>query len=98
LHIIILWRIDPLLGKDFETNNGTAAVAVQRCGKDATIKLLLDKQVPAATVTHSKGETGWCLRGPRLEVIKMRATSHLRSAREAVKIEPECEKLKKLHC
>jgi hypothetical protein len=43
--MIALWRIDPLLGKDFETNNETTAVAMQRRGKRAstTIELLLEK-------------------------------------------------------
>jgi hypothetical protein len=30
---MILWRIDPLLGKDLGTNNETTAVAMQRCCK-----------------------------------------------------------------
>jgi hypothetical protein len=29
----ILWRIDPLLGKDLETDYETTTVAMQRCGK-----------------------------------------------------------------
>lgn len=37
----ILWRIDPFLGKDHETNIETTAVAGQRCGK----------QTPITTVT-----------------------------------------------
>jgi hypothetical protein len=45
LHLIlnILWRTDPLLGKDVETNEKTT-VAMQRSGKDAytTIDLLLE--------------------------------------------------------
>jgi hypothetical protein len=63
---MILWRIDPLLGRDFEANNETATVAVQWRRKHAstTIELLLGKHVPAATVTHATGETGCCLRGP----------------------------------
>jgi hypothetical protein len=32
---LLLWRIDPLLGRDLESNNGTAAVAVERRGKYA---------------------------------------------------------------
>jgi hypothetical protein len=40
----VLWRIDPLLGKDLETNNETTTVAMQRGGKHAstTIELLLE--------------------------------------------------------
>jgi hypothetical protein len=40
---MILWRIDPLLGKGLETDNETTAVAVQRRGKHAfiTLELLL---------------------------------------------------------
>jgi hypothetical protein len=30
-----LWHIDPLLGKDLETNNETTAVAMQQRGKHA---------------------------------------------------------------
>jgi hypothetical protein len=33
--IYILWRIDPLVGKDLKTNNETTAVAMQRRGKHA---------------------------------------------------------------
>jgi hypothetical protein len=42
-NLIILWRIDPLLGKDLETNEITA-VAMQRSGThaSATIDLLLE--------------------------------------------------------
>jgi hypothetical protein len=40
----ILWCIDPLLGKDLETNNETTAVAMQRRCKraSATMELLLE--------------------------------------------------------
>jgi hypothetical protein len=40
----VLWRIDPLLGKDLETKNETTAVAIQRRGKHAstTIGLRLE--------------------------------------------------------
>jgi hypothetical protein len=45
--ILILWHIDPLLGKDLETNNETTAVAIQRRGKHAstTIVLLLETEL-----------------------------------------------------
>jgi hypothetical protein len=41
---MLLWRIDPLPGKDLETNNEATAVAMQRRGKHAsiTIELLLE--------------------------------------------------------
>jgi hypothetical protein len=40
----ILWCINPLLGKDLETNNETAAVAMETRGKHAstTTQLLLE--------------------------------------------------------
>jgi pyruvate/oxaloacetate carboxyltransferase len=40
--LLVLWRIDPLLGKDLERNNETIAVAMQGRGKHTptTIKLL----------------------------------------------------------
>jgi hypothetical protein len=40
----ILWRIDPLLGKDLETNEETTPVAVQQRSKHAstTIELLFE--------------------------------------------------------
>jgi hypothetical protein len=42
--INILWRIDPLLGKDLVTHNETTAVAIQRLSKHSstTIGLLLE--------------------------------------------------------
>jgi hypothetical protein len=65
-------RIDPLLGRDLEANNGTAAITVERRGKHAstTIELLLGKHVPAATATHATGKIGRCLRGSRRAVVK----------------------------
>jgi hypothetical protein len=36
----------------------------------------LGKHVPAATATHTTGETGCCLRGPRRGVIKRRELGH----------------------
>jgi hypothetical protein len=43
-----LWRIGPLLGRDLEAYNGTAAVAVQKRGKHAstTTELLLVNTFP----------------------------------------------------
>jgi hypothetical protein len=39
-----MWRVDPLLGKDLETNNETTTVAMQQRGKSAstTVDLLLE--------------------------------------------------------
>jgi hypothetical protein len=39
-----MWRIDPLLGKELETNNETTDVAVQQRGKHAstTVEFLLE--------------------------------------------------------
>jgi hypothetical protein len=44
---IILWRTDPLLGKDLETNNEKTVVALQRRCKHAstTLELLLETVV-----------------------------------------------------
>jgi hypothetical protein len=56
----MLWRIDLLLGRDLDANDGTAAAAVQRRGKhtSTTIELLLGKHVLVATVTHATGKRG----------------------------------------
>jgi hypothetical protein len=44
----ILWRIDPLLGKDLETNNETTTVAMQRYSKNSskTIEVFSAWSVP----------------------------------------------------
>jgi hypothetical protein len=44
MHNEVLWRVDPLLGKDLETNNETTAFAMQWRGKQSstTIELLLE--------------------------------------------------------
>jgi hypothetical protein len=42
---LIVWRIDPLLGKDLQRNSETTAVAMQRRGKHAS----------ATTVTVGNG-------------------------------------------
>jgi hypothetical protein len=34
--VYILWRIEPLLGKELETNNETTVVAMQQRGKQAS--------------------------------------------------------------
>jgi hypothetical protein len=41
----LLWRIDPLVGKDLETDNDTTAASMQRRGKYAsvTMEFLLEK-------------------------------------------------------
>jgi hypothetical protein len=51
LRWLMLWRIDPLLGKDLETNKKTA-VALQRRGKHAstTIELLLETMFSTRSV------------------------------------------------
>jgi hypothetical protein len=51
----ILWRIDPMLGTDIETNNKTTAVAKQRRGKHAstTIDLLLETVFSIRSVQSS---------------------------------------------
>jgi hypothetical protein len=36
-----LWRIDPLLGKELETSNETTAIIMQRRGKHASTKIVL---------------------------------------------------------
>jgi hypothetical protein len=52
---LILWRIDPLLGKDLEINNDTTSVAMQRRSEDActTIELLLEIVFTAWSVPRS---------------------------------------------
>jgi hypothetical protein len=68
---MILWSIDPMLGRDLKENNRTAAVAVQQHSKHAstTTELLLDKHVPAAIVTHVMRQM-CCLHGLHHGVIK----------------------------
>jgi hypothetical protein len=57
----ILWRIDPLLGKDLETNNETTAVAMQRRREQAstTVELLLETAFSAWSVPKSYLEDNW---------------------------------------
>jgi hypothetical protein len=38
---MLLWRTDPLPGKDLETNNEATTVAMQRRGKQASITIVL---------------------------------------------------------
>jgi hypothetical protein len=87
---MILRRIDPLLGKDLETDE-TTAVAVQRRGKHTfiTLDLLLEtcflldpcKGITLKTVGASQLVVSW----------------ELSSARESVKIGPKRMKMKSLH-
>jgi hypothetical protein len=82
----VLWRIDPLLGRNLEANE-TAAVAVQRRGKHAstTTEFLLSKHVPAVASTHAMGGSGVLSTRsvPRsYEKKRTGATSQLSSARE----------------
>jgi hypothetical protein len=54
----ILWRIDPLLGKDLETNNETTGFATQRRGKhvSTTIELLLETVLSTRSVQRGYKE------------------------------------------
>jgi hypothetical protein len=56
-----LWRIDTLLGKDFETNNETTVVSMQRHGKLAstTIDLLLETVVSTRSLQRDYKEDSW---------------------------------------
>jgi hypothetical protein len=58
---LLLWRIDTLLGKDFETNNETTVVATQRHGKHAstTIDLLLETVVSNRSLQRDYKEDSW---------------------------------------
>jgi hypothetical protein len=57
----ILWRIDPLIGNDLETNTETTAVAMQRNGKHTStmIELLLETAFSAWSVPRSYLEDNW---------------------------------------
>jgi hypothetical protein len=59
--VSVLWRTNPLLGKDPETNNETRAVAIQRRGKHASTKivLLLGKVFSIRSVQTSYLEENW---------------------------------------
>jgi hypothetical protein len=58
---MLLWRIDPLIGKGLETNDETTAVAMQRRGKDAskTRELLLEIVFSLWSVQRSYLEENW---------------------------------------
>jgi hypothetical protein len=58
---IMLWRIEPLLGKDLETNNDTTAVAMQRRGKHAStpIELLLETAFSTRSVQRGYKKDNW---------------------------------------
>jgi hypothetical protein len=60
-HNIILWHIDPLLGKDLETNNETTATAMQRCSKHAstTIELLSEMVFCTWFIHRGYKEDSW---------------------------------------
>jgi hypothetical protein len=74
--LYILWRRDPLLGKDLETNNDTTAVAMQQRGKYdfTTIELLLEMEICNPLLGNCNSwtitmEMGCYLCGPYWEVI-----------------------------
>jgi hypothetical protein len=60
--LLITWRIDPLLGKDLETNNETTGVAMQRYGKHAstTIELRFETLFSTHSVQRGYLEDDWC--------------------------------------
>jgi hypothetical protein len=87
----ILWRIDPLLGKDLETNKETTAVVMQRRGKRASTRIELYWKRCYATRCYSAPTAGlqqWIrgcfLCGTYREVIlkKIGATHYLSVDRE----------------
>jgi hypothetical protein len=83
-----MWRTDPLLVKDLETND-TTDVAWQRRGKNAsTTELLLETVFSTRSVQ----------RGYNKDNCGDPVSWGLSSACEAVKIEPERVKLKNIHC
>jgi hypothetical protein len=55
-----LWRTDPLLGKDLETNE-TTAIAMQQHGKQAstTTELLLETMFSTQSVQRGYKEDNW---------------------------------------
>jgi hypothetical protein len=59
--LYLLWRIDPLLGKDLEINNETTAVAMQQRGKHAstTTELLLETVFSTRSVQRAHKEENW---------------------------------------
>jgi hypothetical protein len=58
--LFILWCIEPLLGKDLETNE-TTAVAIKWCGKHAstTIELLLETVFSTQSLKRGFKEDRW---------------------------------------
>jgi hypothetical protein len=59
--LVLLWRIEPLLGKDLETNHETTTVFMQRRDKHAstTIKLLSETVFSMWCVPRSYFEDNW---------------------------------------
>jgi hypothetical protein len=55
---MLLWRIDPLIGKNLETNNEKTAVAMQRRDKHAcaTIELLFETVFSARSMQRGYKE------------------------------------------
>jgi hypothetical protein len=88
-----LWRIVPLQGKDLEANNETTAVAIQRRGKHAsTTRDTVGNGVFCSARQRSYLEDNWG------DPVSCQLLAELSSAREAVKIGSEREKLNNLHC
>jgi hypothetical protein len=58
---MLLWRIDPMLDKDLETNNETTTAAMQQRGKHAstTIQLLLETVFYNRSVQIGSKEDNW---------------------------------------
>jgi hypothetical protein len=58
---LVLWCIDQLLAKDFETNKETTAVAMQQRGKHAstTTELPLETVFPTRSVQRGYKEDNW---------------------------------------
>jgi hypothetical protein len=58
---MLLWRVDPLLGKDLEKNNERTTVATQRRGKQAstTLELLLETVFYNPSVQSGSKEDNW---------------------------------------
>jgi hypothetical protein len=55
-----LWRIDPLLGKELETNKAITAAAMQRRGKHAfRTEILLEMMFSTRSVQRCYKEQNW---------------------------------------
>jgi hypothetical protein len=54
-----MWRIDPLLGKDLETNDMTAVAMQWRGNHASTIELLLETVFSTRSVQRVYKEDNW---------------------------------------